>query len=1206
MLDLHRASAGSGKTYTLAKKYIWYLITVSVEGSPRRLRTDAELAESARHILAVTFTNKATGEMQQRIVDKLFELAVRQPEWATAPDGTARIKSPDYMDDFVNGLKVGPERVAAVCRKALALLLENYSDFKVSTIDSFFQLVLRTFAYESDLNDTYQVELDSEFLSQVGVDGALEEIDASPDDRNTPYWIRQLMDRADAKWNIFTRQYSGSSSFSNAVNPYEDFVKSVNRLENEEYKLIRDEMERYFAGNPDFIALYEDLAARYESPVRDAFMALRKECRAIRALLPADMLTASSRTDVGKFVSRVKKIADAPAREWKREPDTRLSEFIAPSYLEKNKMAEALAAAGENSERIRLSVEKAASALSRFIAEWSSPDYRHWRLYAVNLPYLALFSIVERKRREYLQDTNSVELGETSMILRSVIGDSDAPFIYERLGTYLDHFLIDEFQDTSRLQWENLRPLLEESMSRDNDNLIIGDAKQSIYRFRNADPSLITTVVPEQFGDSVRTLGDRPEENTNYRSLPGIVRFNNSFFSYLVSRLDREAVLEPDRRRMFGPLYANVAQTPFKKDTGGYVEVILPGRDQADFNGYVAARVPEMVAGLCARGYRQRDIAVLVGTGLEGESIIRAFVEYNARTEDPAAEIRFVSEQSLKIAASPAVRIVLGVLENMARGFNPEINPEEERLRKGVGNWTEMESGFKFYSMGRQDMTMAELLDSFLAERPDMGAVTDMLDSLQSLAIPALVEAVVARFVPDDVRRENAVYLAAFQDIVLEYCDSHPTDLGSFLKWWERKSLSASISSPEDTDAVQVLTIHKSKGLEYDCVIIPFAKWNMADHLSPRKKEWRWVRPEMISHPAMELPPYIPVETSSMLETTSHCGLLYGYYDMVRMDSLNSAYVGFTRAGRELYIFCPAKGVAPEIEPAPAKKGKKVKDLSDGGAEYFEMGRYLADFLTGLGERPEDESIAPDARLDAETVGFASRVSDSEPFVIRAGERVEDIRAMREESLRRKEMNATGNRPRQSDALPAKEPDLIDDYFSSVPQGDELRYCQGDVAEIINAADVPEDGVEDLDPRSEGNIKHAVLARVKVPADLHASVRHLALAGLMTPQLARQIEDDLAGQLARPTVARWFDGTARVINERPILKAGQVSRRPDRILVYPDGHAEVVDYKFGKYDRSGKYRRQIAGYVRRLAATGMYTDVKGYLWYVNEDVIELV
>ena len=179
MLDLHRASAGSGKTYTLAKKYIWYLITISPEGAPRRLRTDAELADSAHHILAVTFTNKATNEMQLRIVDKLFELATRAPEWKKDRSGVSRIVAPDYMGDFTTALHEGPERVAAVCRKALSILLENYSDFKVSTIDSFFQLVLRTFAYESELNDTYQVELDSEFLSQVGVDGTLEEIDAN-------------------------------------------------------------------------------------------------------------------------------------------------------------------------------------------------------------------------------------------------------------------------------------------------------------------------------------------------------------------------------------------------------------------------------------------------------------------------------------------------------------------------------------------------------------------------------------------------------------------------------------------------------------------------------------------------------------------------------------------------------------------------------------------------------------------------------------------------------------------------------------------------------------------------------------------------------------------------------------------------------------------------------------------------------------------
>lgn len=161
-LELHRASAGSGKTYTLAKKYLWYYLTIRQDNGSRRLRTVPELNDSLSHILAITFTNKATNEMQQRIVEKLDALAF-------PPSG----KSPDYMDDFCRELGVPPSELSRICRKALYVLLENYSEFQVSTIDSFFQLVLRTFAYETDLNDSYAIELDSEYLAKVGIDATL-------------------------------------------------------------------------------------------------------------------------------------------------------------------------------------------------------------------------------------------------------------------------------------------------------------------------------------------------------------------------------------------------------------------------------------------------------------------------------------------------------------------------------------------------------------------------------------------------------------------------------------------------------------------------------------------------------------------------------------------------------------------------------------------------------------------------------------------------------------------------------------------------------------------------------------------------------------------------------------------------------------------------------------------------------------------------
>lgn len=1177
MLDLHRASAGSGKTYTLAKKYIWYLITISDNGAPRRLRTDAELADSAHHILAVTFTNKATNEMQLRIVDKLYELANSTPVTEICADGSSRIRKPDYMEDFVTDLGVSPQHIASVCAKALTLLLENYSDFKVSTIDSFFQLILRTFAYESDLNDTYQVELDSEFLSQVGVDGVLEGIDDNATDTTATYWIRRLMDRADSKWNIFSRQYD-SKGYSAGDNPYRDLVQSVMRLENEEYKMLRGDMEKYFAAAPDMIRLYEDLSSRYETPVRDAFVKLRGEARRLLRVLPAEMLEAGSRTHVGMLVSRIRRVALAGKDAWSVEPDAKLADYINPDWLEQKKVAAALAAAGEGADAIRAGVEACADALMNWSDAWHDMDYQHWRLYALNLPYLALFGLVAAKRQEYLNETNSVELGETSMILYSVIKDSDAPFVYERLGTYLNHFLIDEFQDTSGLQWKLIRPLLIESMSRSNDNLIIGDAKQSIYRFRNADPSLITSVVPREFGSEVRSLGNRPEENTNHRSCLRVVQFNNSFFEYFVSALDRCAAASPVQRKLFGPLYSNVVQTPAKRAKEGYVRLTVSGDKQTDFNGYVLDSVTKLVCELCLRGYKQKDIAVLVSRNSEGEDVINAFTAYNKSRSEEEPEIRFVSEQSLKVVSSEAVRIVVGVLENASRGFRPVINSEEERKRKGVGNWHEMESGFKFFAMSRPDEPIARRLDAFIDQQPDMEAVTGLFDRLQSLSIPSIVEAVISEFVPDALRSSDAVYIAAFQDLVLEYCEGHPTDIASFLKWWERKSRSASISSPEDTDAVRVLTIHKSKGLEYDCVIVPFANWKMSDGTG-FKKEWRWVRPTRVSHPEIPLPTFLPVETTPALEHTEHASLLYDYYDMVKMDNLNSAYVAFTRATCELYIFSSAK-----LSSASKKSG----EFSDDIPVYAETGKYLWDFLR-LVSQPNAGDIS---HLDQDAVKIADREASDMPYIATVGEPIADPVAWK--------------RLKSSDADQGNESVVISSYMSSLPDDSRLRYRQGDLSEIIDADDLGEDEIADVDPRSEGNLKHAILERVGVPSDLSSAVRHLLFQGLLTPALAAKFEEELAGSLQRSTVRRWFDGSARVINERPILKAGHVSRRPDRILCYPDGHAEVVDYKFGKRDLTGRYRRQIGHYVRRLSETGMFSDVKGYIWYVNEDIIEMV
>ena len=1167
MLELYSASAGSGKTYTLAKKYIWYFITITSEEGDTRLRTDAELADSARHILAVTFTNKATNEMQMRIVKSLDALSSAPLEWGENKSGRRVIKKPDYMQDFVDELHVAPERIAETCRKALAILLENYSDFNVSTIDSFFQKVLRTFAYESDINDAYQVELDSKYLSQIGVDETLEEIDNNADDVHTSFWIKTIIDRTEkGRWNIFSRNQNDSFS----ENPYRSFISSVMKMETEQYKIKRKEIEDYFGNyenRENFIRLYLDLVDKYEKPVKRAFIKTRSAAKQLREALPLELQTASTRSDLGKFNLITRNLLEGKLK-WNAELSASWTSCIKPDFLtEKKNVRKWMEDNGAEAQLVAGLFRELCDSFGEWQQNVGSAEFRHWRLYSVNLPYYALFSIVSRKRQEYLNEANAVELGETSMILRGVIGTSDTPFVYERLGTRLNHFLIDEFQDTSRLQWENLYPLLNESMSRGNGNLIIGDAKQSIYRFRNADSGLISRDVPEQFGDRVKKRGLEQSENTNYRSDLHVVQFNNSFFEFLASAIDAETD-DPDGRRMkFEPIYANVVQSPDKTSDAGYVEVHLSGDSSEAAAQGVLDKLPELINGLLDRNYDQKDIAVLVSTHSEGSQVIDRLAAYNLERLPGQRELRFVSEQSLKVASSQAVGIIVGVLQNLAKGSNPEIREGEERRKKGVASMSDMMANFKFYRTRHPGMPVSELLDSYFREGNNFNALSDLLAEMQSLAIPAIVEAVAATFLDGHMLKKDAIYIAAFQDIVLEYCEGHPTDIGSFLKWWERKSESAAIASPEETDAVQIITVHKSKGLQYKCVIVPFAGWEMRDVMPSRiKKEWIWVEPAVISHDCLELPPYIPVETSVDMKGTVHEPLLNRYFDLAKMDRLNSAYVAFTRAEKELYIFANAKD-------APKSNGSE--GTSKSGVNAGAIGNYLLSFFGQLPDK--DPSVTASPRLDAGEV-----TEEEDPLVFRIGKPVERFE----------------KKEGQGDPLPLEE-------YKARRVPDFLKYHEDDLPVSMNDNDVSAVD-EDLDPRSEGNIKHAVLELVTVPEDLPAAVGRLVRTGVVPDEMADSIEASLRKAITSRKPARWFDGTSRVINERPVLKKDYKTRRPDRLLVYPDGHCEVVDYKFGKYDNTGKYRRQIRNYVSLLMKTGLFKDVEGYLWYINADIIEKV
>ena len=1155
MLELQRASAGSGKTFTLAKKFIWYYITIADDEGTRRLRTPSELQDSLSHILAVTFTNKATNEMQQRIVEKLYALAYP----------TKGGKKPDYMQEFCKDLnkasdkKVTEKEISDVCRRAVEILLNNYSDFHVSTIDSFFQQVLRTFAYESDLSDSYRIEIDGDHLSTMAIDALLEDINSGRDKSGASFWIGELMSRAKVegkKWNAFAKSQGDS--------PYTLLRESVKRLENEEFKDIRHQLDEYFSSGIDFPALYLDMKNRYEIPVGVLHGSLLAAAGNLKNILDSNEMRLDEK-DAKTFRQRIKTVVGSrPFELAKKSNGEKIENFdqkLTKTYKDRKRKGDTPAYQAVEDVDLLLS-----DAYNAWAAALTSREFRHWQAYRENLPFMGLLQAIRDKRDEYFRENNAIELGETNAMLHDIIGEDDAPFIYERIGTRLNHFLIDEFQDTSKMQWRNMSPLLHESIGRGNENLIIGDAKQSIYRFRNADSSLISRKVPEEFGCTEEEASSDSSRNTNWRSALRIVQFNNSFFDFLSDELNRTVGAEafPDRRD-FRRDYKNVVQQPHKKKDRGYVEVRSNTDSDSAWKDHVLRSIPEIVEDALERGYRLRDIAVLVDRKVEGEEVIATFTEYNAQLPEGAKRLEYVSEQSLRLSSSAAVSFVVSVLETISRGADPEVRSGEDRARKGVADWSQVACNFKFFALRHPDLSTPDCLAEFFASGGDNDAIGAMLGKMQAVTLPALVESIIAEFlINDEVRQTDAVFLAAFQDMVLEYCEGHPSDLASFLEWWKDAKESASIASPENMDAITVMTIHKSKGLEFPIVIVPFANATFKDGSS--KKEWRWVPPMILSSEVGDLPPYIPVATTETVKDTEHEYVLNEYYDLRKMDSLNSIYVAFTRAVEELYIF--------------SKPGGKTEDPAA-------MSSLLRSFL----QRMTDSDSNPVELTDS----MCFKVL--EDGVYSYGEK--SLYLDPDDEKAKKEMEEEMDNKADTE-------EMLDDYIVHTTP-DVLLYRREEAPEVVDADD-PE-LADDSDPRSEGNLLHEIMQSVDKERDIPRAVRRMAIKGLIGSAEASRLSAFLTVKVARPEVRGWFSGEWKVINERPLLRSGKKMIRPDRVMISPSGDVVVVDYKFGESESPEVHRRnsrQVHDYVETLKDTGRFRSVTGYLWYVRLDRVELV
>lgn len=1150
MLQLQRASAGSGKTYTLTKIYIRNFLAKKVNNR-YRLRTEPEMRAVHGRILAITFTNKATNEMKQRIVTALANLA------GLYSQDDEKI---DYLSDFIEEFSATKEQVQQAALLGLNILLHGYSDFQISTIDAFFQSILRTLAVETDRNESYQIELDDKYLSQVGVDMTLSEVNDNTDRKKSyaKFWIQSLildMLRDGEGWNPFKKSKNGL---------YAELVNFTNLFHSEVFKEnVEAELMEYLTSDVDYMKVYSKLKKSHKDCHEEYKEAYSESRTAILEMLKnegCDFNSLNSKNYGGL---------------WRRQSDSDFSDVpIGKVKFGFGKSIMSLEGVDEEDGVVLLKdYKEKADALQGLaymlcehrdlMLEWEILD-RFWSATNGKLYYLGLIKSIKENIRQFREENNIIPLSETNRILQGIVNEDDAPFIYERVGTYINYYLIDEFQDTSRLQWSNLCPLVSESLSHeeDYDNLIIGDVKQSIYRFRNAEPMLIQNDVPERFDCEIR--GESVDENTNWRSNREIVKFNNSFFHRIAHTLDceRGADKSDSTRLKISSLYSNAIQKIKNIDKPGYVEVNFMG-----YNANAYDEMGDLVHRLLDKGYAQKDIAFLVSNGDHGVALIDALMAYNADEKNAGkTPISVISEESLKISSSSAVKLVVAVLQLIVKG-NAKKGVKTDDRRNSKVEMDEFISSYNYIYCNNPDLSATEIIERYFSDDSNID-VSDILKEMHTVALPALVENIIIKVVPEELRQSDVAFLAAFQDEVLEYCQMYPADIASFVRWWnDTGAKNSSISSPEDTDAVQIMTIHKSKGLEFKCVIIPYADWS----LDVTKPSTIWVRPKLPNDVEISgMPPYLPIGMNNALKDTLYNDDYEQEFDRIVVDQLNKTYVAFTRAVNELYIY--------------AQSTKKAEST------------LIGDYLKRIVPYMYDTKSLSSSEIEFTVKENDIIIDDSGELLTyrMGGVTHEDVRQFKD----------------KSDESESDDKEKIADYHVNTKTELLVTDSEKDAEDDNEVRSDNASEKESKESRRRGRLLHSIMEQVIVADDLPAAIRRMKIAGRLKGNDADEVEAFLKAKMADEKVAKWFDKDLDVITERTILCSDDKNRRPDRIVVSKEGDLEVIDYKFGEQLNDNYNTQQVRRYIKLLReikaedGSPKYRSVRGYLWYVSLGVIK--
>jgi ATP-dependent exoDNAse (exonuclease V) beta subunit len=821
---VYRSSAGSGKTYTLVKEYLKLILPVNEHNR-------------YKNILAITFTNKAAAEMKERVITALTAISGKEKI-----EGTARF----LVSDLVQELQMEESELRLKCGFVLSSMLHNYSDISIGTIDKFVHKIVRTFAYDLQIPVNFSVELDSENLLQMAIDLLIARVGS--DEQLTQVLLAFTEQKAmdEKSWDVEQDLKNFASDLLKEQNV--NFISQLKQFSLRDFYLIRETIDAYLN---NLVASFANIGKKGLDLIHSKGIEMKD-------------FAGGEQKGIGKYFTYL-------ANGIKFAPTNYLQLLIENENWVAGKTKEV---ARKNIESIQADLLQIYNEAQKLLIQ-EQADYIELSAVKRNIYALSLLNEIEKVVDEIKKENNQVHISDFNKKIAAIVLNEPVPFLYERIGERYKNFLIDEFQDTSVLQWQNFVPLLENALASNEFNMVVGDAKQAIYRWRGGEVEQFANLPQIQNSESNPNVKAREdvlfrnylakELVHNRRSRREIVEFNNDFFQFVTTT-------EIFPKELLS-IYDSLQQRFEPENLGGAVSFhfLNPDLNDVDVQQSFGDQVLKTIKNLLADNYQLSDIAILTRNNKNGTALASFLIE---------AGIPVVSKESLLLCASASVNFILNLLNFLN-------NSQHEIAKTGIIDFLIKRNKVKDVADLNCYFNDNIRLEDFLLQNFSAWKRVN----LNQLPLYELCEEFIRVF---ELNSQADPYLVFFLDAVHSFLSTTARSVQEFMIWWERKKSKLSIVIPEGLNAVTVMTIHKSKGLEFPIVIFPYANW-----ANKPGGDKIWVN---LSNKKIPKLPVALLSLNKELEDTKYGDLYHSEQGKRTLDDVNILYVAFTRAVERLYV----------------------------------------------------------------------------------------------------------------------------------------------------------------------------------------------------------------------------------------------------------------------------------------------------------------